>query len=197
MAELLPIDNGRQQSSFRRFKSVIQANGSYKLDNPFNYFRCYNASADFKVMWSANNSQTDFGAGLGVKFDEQLPYVIIRNPGEETLTVDVGVGLGYFDDSRLSVSGTVFVDNTPETPLYTADNTYQSTFPHAFTFTDVCEITPTEGVKKALIQNVGSTNLRVYAGDGLIMPPLSTLEITVKNGFSIFGSGSIVYQEWL
>lgn len=198
MAEILPIDNGRQQSSFRRFKIVIPANGSYKLDNPFNYFRCYNATSDFKIMWSANNSQTDFGAGLGVKFDEVLPYVIIRNPSENELTVDVGVGIGYFDDSRLSVSGTIYVANNTETPVYTTELIYTPETPQAITTVAAgTQVMPSENVKKALIQNVGSTNLRVYAANGLIMPPMATLEITVADPFSIFGNGSIVYQEWI
>lgn len=176
MADLLPIDNGRQQASFRRFKIVIPAGGSYKLDNPFNYFRCYSATFDFKIMWSANNSQTDFGAGLGIKFDTVLPYVIIRNPGATQLSVDVGVGIGYFDDSRLSVSGTV------------------NTMPAPYSFFAVSNTTIADGsvtvpaAAKTIIQNVGANVMYIGAANGLQLQPQGTFEVELNEDFTVYGT---------
>lgn len=176
MAEILPIDNGRQQASFRRFKIVVPANGSYKLDNPFNYFRCYSATFDFKIMWSANNSQTDFGAGLGIKFDDVLPYVIIRNPGATQLSVDVGVGIGYFDDSRLSVSGTV------------------NTMPAPYSFFAVNNIAIADGsatvpaAAKTIIQNTGANIMYIGTANGLQLQPQGTFEVELNEDFAVYGT---------
>lgn len=176
MTDLLPIDNGRQQASFRRFKIVIPAGGSYKLDNPFNYFRCYEATFDFKIMWSANNSQTDFGAGLGIRFNEVLPYVIIRNPGETQLLVDVGVGIGYFDDSRLSVSGTI------------------KTMPAPYSFLAVKNVTIADGsatvpaAAKTIIQNTGANVMYIGTTNGLQLQPQGSFEVELDEDFKVYGT---------
>lgn len=176
MADLLPIDNGRQQASFRRFKIVIPANGSYKLDNPFNYFRCYGATFEFKIMWSASNSQTDFGEGLGIRFNEVLPYVIIRNPGETQLIVDVGVGIGYFDDSRLTVSGTV------------------KTMPAPYSFFVVNNVAIANGSVKVpaaartIIQNTGANTMYIGAANGLQLQPQGSFEVELNEDFTVYGT---------
>ena len=102
----LPIDNGRQQSSYLEYSVIVPPRGSHILNSPFNYCRCLDANQPFKVAWSTNNGQTNFQAGLGVKFDQVIPYVQIFNPSESPLVVTLGLGIGYFDDSHLSVSGT-------------------------------------------------------------------------------------------
>lgn len=176
MAELLPIDNGRQQASFHRFMIVIPAGGSYKLDNPFNYFRCYEATFDFDIMWSANNEQTRFGAGLGIKFDTVIPYVIIRNHGATELRVDVGVGVGYFDDSRLSVSGTV------------------KTMPAPYSAFAVTNVTITDGVAtvpaagRSIIQNTGANVMYIGAANGLQLQPQGSFEVELNEDFTVYGT---------
>lgn len=109
----LPIDNGRQQSSYQEYSVIVPPRGSHILNSPFNYCRCLDANQPFKVAWSTNNGQTNFQAGLGVKFDQVIPYVQIFNPSESPLVVSLGLGIGYFDDSRLSVSGTVQTEPAP------------------------------------------------------------------------------------
>lgn len=108
MADVKIINTGRQQSSYKEFTIVLPANGIYTLNNPFNYFRCLEASHAFKVAWSANAMDTDFEAGLGISFDDVIPYAQIFNPTNAQITIRVGCGIGYFDDSRLTVSGTVY-----------------------------------------------------------------------------------------
>lgn len=110
MAEVKIINTGRQQSSYKEFTITLPANGIYTLNNPFNYFRCLEASHAFKVAWSANTMDTDFEAGLGISFDDVIPYAQIFNPTNSAITIRVGCGIGYFDDSRLTVSGTVYTE---------------------------------------------------------------------------------------
>lgn len=176
MAALLPIDNGRQQASFRRFTIEIPAGGSFKLDNPFNYFRCYNATFDFKIMWSANNSETDYGAGMGNRFDEVIPYVIIKNPGATMLTVDVGVGIGWFEDSRLSVSGTVKTMPAPFSAFAVS----------SVTIADGSATVPAAG--RSIIQNTGANTMYIGAANGLQLQPQGTFEVELNEAFTVYGT---------
>lgn len=108
MADIKLINTGRQQSSYKEFQITLPAGGIYTLNNPFNYFRCLDASGAFKVAWSANQMDTDFEAGLGISFDDVIPYAQIFNPSAASITIRIGCGIGYFDDSRLTVSGNVY-----------------------------------------------------------------------------------------
>lgn len=177
MTELLPIDNGRQQSSFRKITITIPSGGSYKFDNPFNYFRCYDATFDFQLSWSTNSDRTDFGAGFGVRFDVVLPYVLLFNPGVTPLTVSIGVGIGYFDDSRLTVSSVV------------------KTNPAPYTFFNVTQTTVTNGrvtipaASKTIIQNT-SENVMYIGGtgtDGLQLQPQGSFEFALNDNITVFG----------
>lgn len=176
MAELQQITNGNQQASFRRFKLVIPAGKSEKFDQPYNYFRCYEATFDFEVSWSSNSSRTSFGAGLGIKFDETLGYVIFHNPGATPLTIVVGMGIGYFDDSRLSVSGTV---NTNPAP-YDFFTTSQATI------TDGTATVP--AAAKTIIQNTGSNKMFIGAANGLQLLPMGTFECNLDSELTIYGT---------
>ena len=106
MSELKLINNGRQQSSYKEFTITLTAGQVYQLNNPFNYFRCLETSADFKGAWSTNQMDTDFKKGLGIRFDDVIPYAQIYNPNNATITIKIGVGIGYFDDNRLTLTNT-------------------------------------------------------------------------------------------
>ena len=104
---VLPINNGQQQSSYREFEITLKAGGVYTLNNPFNYFRCLSATSAFEVAWSTNTGRTNFESGLGIKFNSVIPYAQIFAPKNQGITLKIGAGIGYFDDSRLTVTGNV------------------------------------------------------------------------------------------
>lgn len=179
-----PINNGRQQSSYKEFTVELPAQGIYTLNNPFNYFRCLEASHAFKIAWSTNQMNTDFEVGLGIKFEDVIPYVQIFNDSDSPLTARVGMGIGYFDDSRLTVSGTV----------QTAPAQFANFSAETMTFdeTGMLEIAPAQ---KVLIQNTGSTIM--YIGgegtDGLQLQPQGTFETSLQDSLTLYGtSGSTV-----
>lgn len=175
----LPIDNGRQQSSYQEYTITVPANGSYILNSPFNYFRCLDANQPFEIAWSTNNGKTNFQAGLGIKFDQVIPYAQIFNGSGAPLVVSVGVGIGYIDDSRLSVSGTIKTE--PATYSFFVVNSY--TFPES----GILEIPPAQ---KLIIQNTGEN--RIYIGstgvDGLQVYPTGSFEASYSGSLSVFGT---------
>lgn len=175
----LPIDNGRQQSSYQEYSVIVPPRGSHILNSPFNYCRCLDANQPFKVAWSTNNGQTNFQAGLGVKFDQVIPYVQIFNPSESPLVVSLGLGIGYFDDSRLSVSGTVQTEPAP----YSFFGVETKTFPEA----GVIEV---GAAQRIIIQNTGSE--KIYVGgtgiDGLQVTPLGSFEYSFSGAVNVYGT---------
>lgn len=174
-----PIDNGRQQSSYKEFSITIAPNGIYVLNNPFNYFRCLDANQNFKIAWSTNNGQTDFSAGLGIKFEQVIPYAQIFNPSSAPLVISVGVGIGYFDDSRLNVTGT----------LRTSPAQYQFFTAETLTFdsSGTLDIAPAQ---KLIIQNTGGDV--IYIGgtgtDGLQLQPQGSFELSFSEDLTIYGT---------
>lgn len=179
-----PINGGRQQSSYKEFTLTLPANGIYTLNNPYNFCRCLNATGKFKVAWSSNQMDTDFEGGLQAKFDTVLPYVQVFNPSETPITISLGLGIGEFDDSRLTVSGTVS----------TAQAQYNNFSAETLTFdeTGILEIAPAQ---KTIIQNTGGDV--VYIGgtgtDGLQLQGNGTFEFSLGTPLTIYGtSGQIV-----
>ena len=179
MADIRPINGGQQQSSYREFTITLPANGIYTLNNPFNYFRCLECNVDgFKVAWSSNTSSTDFESGLGIKFDDVIPYAQIFAPEEQGMTVRIGCGIGYFDDSRLTVSGNVRTEPAQ----------YNSFSAETLTIADGQAVVPV--AQKVIIQNV-SENVMYIGGtgtDGLQLQAGGTFEYTSKSALTIYGT---------
>lgn len=178
MSELKQINNGRQQSSYKEFEITLPANGLYTLNNPFNYFRCLAATLPFNVAWSTNQMDTNFEAGLGIKFDDVIPYAQIFNPHNQSITIKVGVGIGYFDDSRLTVSGTV------------------QTVPAQYNSFSATTVAISSGIatipvhEKTIIQNT-SSNIMYIGGtgtDGLQLQPGGTFEFSCVAVVTIYGT---------
>jgi hypothetical protein len=178
MADFLPINGGRQQSSFKYFTVTLKANEVVQLYNPFNCFRCYDATANFQVAWSANTDFTDFGEGMMVKFEgEPIPGVFLKNPNASMIVVKVGMGIGTFEDSRLSVSGNI----------QTVQGSYYQFSAQTLI---IASGTTTAPSGHNILQNTGSYVM--YLGgtgtDGLQLQPQGTFEYNVETAFTVYGT---------
>lgn len=171
-----PINNGQQQSSYREFDITLPAGGVYTLNNPFNYFRCLFATSTFDVAWSTNTGRTNFESGLGVKFESVIPYAQIFAPENQGITLKVGVGVGYFDDSRLTVTGNVRTEPAQ----------YNSFSAATLTIADGVATVPS--AQKVIIQNAGSNTMYIGAADGLQLQPTGTFEYSLATGLEVYGT---------
>lgn len=172
-----PINTGRQQSSFKYFTIPLAAGQVYSLDNPFNCFRCYDATANFELAWSPNTDFTNFGEGMMVKFDDVIPGVKFRNPTNASIVVKVGMGIGTFEDSRLSVTGNI----------QTVQGSYYQFSAQTLT---IATGTTTAPSGHNIIQNTGS-NIMYLGGtgtDGLQLQPQGVFEYNVETAFTIYGT---------
>lgn len=173
-----PINNGRQQSSYKEFTIVLGGNAVYTLNNPYNFCRCLSSTGKFKVAWSTNQMDTDFDGGLQAKFDTILPYVQIFNPSASPITISLGLGIGDFDDSRLTVAGPI--------QTYSAQFTSFS----ALTETVSSGQATIQPAQKVIIQNTGS-NVMYIGGtgtDGLKLQPNGTFEFSLETPLTVYGT---------
>lgn len=177
MAELKPINNGRQQSSYKEFKITLQPDEVYTLNNPFNYFACLRATSDFDIAWSSNQMDTNFRQGRKAKFDDVLPYVVFHNPQITAITVVVGLGIGDFDDNEFSVYGS----------LETIQGQYDS-----FAATTVAISSGKADIpaaKKVIIQNTSNNLMYIGAAStGLQLQPGGTYEYNLNAVLSVYGT---------
>lgn len=176
----LPINTGRQQSSFKYFTISLAANQVYDLPNPFNCFRCYDATANFQIAWNTNDGFTDFGEGMMVKFEsDPINGVKLYNPNNFAIVIKVGMGIGTFEDSRLSVSGNI----------QTVQGAYYQFTAQTLT---IASGTTTAPSGHNILQNTGS-NVMYLGGtgtDGLQLQPQGTFEYNVETAFTVYGTDS-------
>lgn len=176
MAEILQINNGQQQSSYREFEITLPASGVYTLNNPFNYLRCLDASSSFQIAWSSNLGNTDFEAGLGIKFPDVIPYAQIFAPEGQPLTVRIGCGIGEFDDSRLTVSGTVRTEPAQYASFETS------------TLTIAAGSVQVPVAQKVIIQNTGANVMFIGGTTGLQLQPQGTFEYSSASELTVYGT---------
>lgn len=172
------INGGRQQSSYKEFSKTLAPYEVYTLNNPFNFCRCLSATGDFKIAWSSNQADTDFSEGLQAKFDTVLPYVQLFNPSASPVTVKLGLGIGDFDDSRLTVAGAI--------------QTYSAQFASfsASTETIASGQATIQPAQKVIIQNTGA-NVMYIGGtgtDGLKLQPNGSFEFSLETPLIIYGT---------
>ncbi len=175
---MLPINNGQQQSSYREFEITLKAGEVYTLNNPFNYFRCLSATSTFDVAWSTNTGRTNFESGLGIKFNSVIPYAQIFAPENQGITLKVGAGIGYFDDSRLSVTGNVRTEPAQ----------YNGFSAATLTIADGSVTVP--AAQQIVIQNTGG-NVMYIGGtgtDGLQLQPQGTFEYALATDLTVYGT---------
>lgn len=179
-----PINGGRQQSSYKEFSFTLPANGIYTLNNPFNFCRCLSSTGKFKIAWSSNQMDTDFEGGLQARFDTVLPYVQIFNPSNTPLSIRIGLGIGDFDDSRLTVSGTV----------QTQPQQYNGFIAQSQTITN--GQTVVLPALKTIIQNTGTANMYIGGSgtDGLVLTPNGTFEFCSSDNLTVYGTDGQVLR---
>ena len=178
MAETwLPINTGRQQSSFKYFTITLQPSEVYDLPNPFSCFRCYDATANFQVAWSSNSDFTDFGEGMMVQFVDVIPTAKLFNPNNVAITLKLGVGIGTFEDSRLSVAGSI----STKAGLYDAFSATTQTISGGKT---------TVAAGHNILQNTGA-NVMYIGGtgtNGLQLQPQGVFEIALDGALTVWGT---------
>lgn len=102
------------QNPYQEFTLTIKAtaNGgpnSIIINYASNYFRVLSLSANtLSVDFGGQGALTSIvGAGIGIQMTDVIPYIRLVNTGAADITVTVALGVGIFNDNRLTVVGTI------------------------------------------------------------------------------------------
>lgn len=105
------INLGSVQAPFLQATITLPANGTRIFDYVYDAFHLYSASTEgiLEVTFGGAAVQSKFGSGMGYKLKEPVSYIQFFNPSNSPLTITFIVAIGEIIDSRLSISGNVFV----------------------------------------------------------------------------------------
>lgn len=186
------INTGTIPNPYREFTYTIPAGLSTTIYYDYDSFRVLatNLSNALEVNFGGSGGQTTIEAGIGYKLDFTASYVQLFNTnGKDDLVVKFAMGIGTIDDSRLTVSGSVSVQNTNEGSLNTNTKTFE--------LLDITEHTIAEGGTSVTldpngatftrVQNSGTNTVRLYSATGFLLLPNSTEELTLDAPFTVHG----------
>lgn len=186
------INTGTIPNPYREFTYTIPAGLSTTIYYDYDSFRVLatNLSNALEVNFGGSGGQTTIEAGIGYKLDFTASYVQLFNTnGQEDLIVKFAMGIGTIDDSRLTVSGSVSVQNTNEGSLNTNAKTFEllDVTEHTIAQGETSVTLDPAGATFTRVQNTGTNTVRLYSASGFLLLPNSTEELTLDAQFTVHG----------
>lgn len=181
---MVDINNSTIPISYKEFTQVIPANGQVTIQQPYNYFRLLDSNVPasqlrFRFGSVATETEMSYGLGWGLK-DKTFASVTIRNLGSGAATIRVSFAEGEISDARLTVSGTVNVQNQP---LSTAAVSL-ATFPAGGSIS-----IDSTSYKKVVIQNNSTTNsIFIFNNNTCEILPNGSFELDIAATFTVYGT---------
>lgn len=176
------INNSTDLISYKEVEITIPAGESVNYQNPYNFVRILNSTGtdtDLLFRFGSSSIETYMTVGLGLRFNDLLPSLTIRNISASSVTIKISEIRGDILDDRLTVTGTVNVQQSPYT-----NNTVSLE-----TFDANGEISvDSSGSKKVLIQNNSSSSLFVFSNNTFEIQPNGTFEMDYSGTFKIYGT---------
>lgn len=150
---------------------------------PYNIEACFGGVGGF----------TKLESGIAYKYPngDIIPYVQFKNTSAtDTAVLKIAMASGDILDNRLVVSSVVTVQTAaPSLPVYTNDAEYTTASVNTLTFDQTGHIAYSVpvGSKKILIQNIGSSDIKVFE-NGFVVNPSGTFEINFAGSIDIYGT---------
>lgn len=183
---------GTLTSPYREFDLQIAPGTFYTLryDHQASEVLENNLPDNIEVCYGGSGGFTPVQSGMIYTYpDEQvIPFLQVRNTHPtETMSVKIGLAIGKLDDRRLSVSGTVTVQATPDNPVFinkspiTQGIAGQITIPESGVYLYEVE----ETVQKVVVQNLSQSAISAF---GFVLFQWGCFELdNFKGTVSIFG----------
>jgi len=180
MAEIKNINMGTVQAPYQEFFYEIAPGGNLLVNYVTNNFVLLETSAPeaLEVNFGGAVNQTNFTTGVQYKLDEIVPYIRLFNKSDSSLIVHFALGVGNIRDNRLSVVGTL-----------KSSESYAHFTTKRITFSSQGITVKTAGLK-AVIQNVGNSDVCVGAKDGFLINPSGSMDLPLSSSFNIYRSAS-------
>lgn len=94
---------------YREFAITVAAGETFPIYYAFNYFRILSATANGLTarFGSSGSFTTVIGAGIGLRLEQVIDRVDIRNETGAPISATIALMVGQIDDSRLTLTGDV------------------------------------------------------------------------------------------
>lgn len=119
----IPVKQAQRQNPYCEFVRIVAAGSREPIQYDHRYFRLMSQSGGtFKVRFDNSGQETTvIGSGIGIKHVDACSVVeIINTHATDSMTVTVAMSMGEISDSRLSLSGTITVNQVMASTIITA-----------------------------------------------------------------------------
>lgn len=179
------LNNSTNLISYKEVNLTIPAGESVNYQNPYNFVRILSSTGNntsLTYRFGASSIETYLTVGLGLRFSELLPNLVVRNVSNASVTIRIAEIQGDIYDDRLTISGTVNVQQSP----YTTQSVTLETFDANGEIS-----VDSSGYKNVVIQNMSSTEpLFVFANNTFKVEAGGTFEKDFSGTFTIYGTTS-------
>ena len=177
------LNNSTNLISYKEVDLTIPAGSSVNYQNPYNFVRILSSTGSdtsLTYRFGSSSIETFLTVGLGLRFSELLPNLVIRNVSGSNVTIRIAEIQGDIYDDRLTISGIVSVQQSP----YTTNTVTQETFDASGEIS-----VDSSGAKHVVIQNNSSTDsLFVFNNNTFEVQPNGSFELDYAGSFKIYGT---------
>lgn len=194
MNQMTVINTGFIANPYRQFEIEIQPGQIHPLRYVHNTVEVLanNQPGFLKINFGGSGGFTEFEQGMIYAYPNgvSIPFIELQNNSANVMKLTVVLAVGEFKDQRLNISGTVVVQSTPDNPVYSNPAQYTSCAITNVTFdsTGTASFDVPAGTKKVLIQNTGTSDVRVMGQNGFIINPMGTFELNYSGTIQLFGT---------
>lgn len=178
------LNNSTDLISYKEAKITIPANDIFKYENPYNFIRILESTGTSDALlfrFGPSSIETLLTVGCGLRFNELLPSVTIKNLTGSAVTIRVAEIQGDIYDDRLTVSGTVETIEQPLTVRQVSQETFDSNGEISVDSTSY---------KKVVIQNNSSSPIYLFTNNTFEIQPTGSFELNYAGQFKIYGTTS-------
>lgn len=176
------ISAGSTQIPYQELTFTIPALQRLDVFQVFNYFRVMTISGGtLKVKFGQNGLESPFtAAGIGLRAERTFDRLtLINSHATDSMTITIAMALGYINDDRLNVSGTVTVSGTVQIDQ---SNTFATS-------------QPSVGTTAVQLVTAGATNASITIEAGVADLYIGlTSGVTTGTGFLIPAGGAYTFN---
>ena len=179
------INNSTDLISYKEAVITVPAGDSFTYQNPFNFVRILSSTgSDTSLLFRFGTSsiETFLTVGLGLRFNDLLPSITIRNITGSSVTLKIAEIRGDILDDRLTITGTVDVQQSP----YTSQTVTLETFDANGEIS-----VDSSGSKRVVIQNNSLTDsIFIFNNNTFEIQPNGSFDLDYSGTFKIYGTAA-------
>lgn len=180
---MVSINNSTELISYKEAILTIPANETRTYENPYNFIRILSSTGTDNALlfrFGASSIETPLTVGLGIRSDEILPNVTIRNITGTAVTLRISETRGDILDDRLTITGDVETRQEPDTVQQVSLETFDSNGEIAV---------DSSQYRNVLIQNMSATDpIYIFANNTFKVEAGGTFEKNFAGQFTIYGT---------